>query len=341
MLAIHCAERLTITGVTKVKTLAFLGNVFKYSVPKKIRNGRPRILSSSFATSNSIPQLLPSTFIRLSYGMNVTNTKRNFCTQSANPNFEMIIVEKKGKVGLITLNRPKALNALCEQLLNELGIALKNLDKDNEIGCIVLTGSKKTFAAGADIKEMSSKSYMEVFKNKMFGECDNYMKISKPIISAVNGYALGGGCELAMIGDIMIAGENAKFGQPEINLGTIPGIGGTQRLIRAIGKSKAMEMILTGKQMDAKSAEQAGLVCRVVPEDKLVDEALSMANTIASFSKPAVAKAKDCVNRANELNLTEGLNYERKEFYGTFATNDQKEGMKAFLNKSKPNWTDS
>jgi enoyl-CoA hydratase len=255
--------------------------------------------------------------------------------------YENIIVEKKEKVGIVTLNRPKQLNALNSKLLEEIVDALKIFDKEEEeIGAIVLTGSKKAFAAGADIKEMSDLTYMEAYKRGMFSICDEIPKIKKPIIAAVSGYALGGGCELAMLCDIIISSDTAQFGQPEITLGTIPGIGGTQRLTRAIGKSKAMEMILTGSRMDAKTAEQNGLVSRVVPEDQLLDSAIETANKIASFSKPIVALAKDCVNKAEELGLTEGVNYERKIFYSTFATNDQKEGMKAFINKSKPTWND-
>jgi len=250
-------------------------------------------------------------------------------------------VEKKGGVAVITLNRPKALNALCDELLNELEQVLKNFDSDKDIGCIILTGSKKAFAAGADIKEMSSKSFVDNYKAAMFTNFDSVGKTRKPIIAAVNGYALGGGCELAMSCDIILAGDKAQFGQPEITLGTIPGAGGTQRLIRAVGKSKAMELILTGASINAEAAEKAGLVSRVVPEDKLLETALEMAQKIASFSKPITIMAKDSVNRAYELTLQEGLNYERKLFYSTFATNDQKEGMKAFVNKTKPNFTDS
>jgi len=254
----------------------------------------------------------------------------------------MLLVEKKEKekVGIVTLNRPKALNALCNQLLIELSSALKSFDKDNDVGCIIITGSKKAFAAGADIKEMSDTTYVENYKNNLFGEIESLTQVKKPIIAAVNGYALGGGCELAMMCDIIIAGENAKFGQPEITLGTIPGVGGTQRLTRAIGKSKAMEMVLTGKPIDAKTAEVAGLISRVVPEDKLIDSALEIAARIASFSKPVVAIAKETVNRSFEVSLAEGLLFERRLFYSTFALNDQKEGMRAFVNKTEPKWTD-
>jgi len=255
--------------------------------------------------------------------------------------YEMILTEKKdNKVALITLNRPKALNALCAQLLEELTDALKTFDKDESVGAIVLTGSKKAFAAGADIKEMADKTFIDAYRQGMFNTTDSIPKITKPIIAAVSGYALGGGCELAMMCDIILASESAQFGQPEITLGTIPGIGGTQRLTRAIGKSKAMELVLTGSRIDAKQAEQAGLVSRVVPDDKLVDVAVETAAKIASFSKPIVALAKEAVNKAEELSLTEGLQYERRLFYSTFATADQKEGMKAFVNKAKPTWSD-
>jgi enoyl-CoA hydratase/carnithine racemase len=262
---------------------------------------------------------------------------RNFSTEL--PKFEMVKQEKRGNVGLVTLDRPKALNALCDQLMNELNAALFAFDKDDEIGAIVITGSKKAFAAGADIKEMAPKSYMQVFNQKMFSQWDGITNVRKPIIAAVNGFALGGGCELAMMCDIVIAGENAQFGQPEIALGTIPGIGGTQRLTRIIGKSKAMELVLTGNKMDAKTAEQAGLVSRVVPEDNLIDSALETANKIASFSKPIVAMAKECVNKAYETTLREGLSFEKRTFQSTFATHDQKEGMRAFINKEKPKWS--
>jgi len=253
----------------------------------------------------------------------------------------MIKFEKKGSVGIVTLDRPKALNALCDQLMNELNQVLKDFDRDDQIGAIIITGSKKAFAAGADIKEMAPKSYMDTFNGRMFEQWEGVNYIRKPIIAAVNGFALGGGCELAMMCDIIIAGENAQFGQPEITLGTIPGLGGTQRLVKAVGKSKAMELVLTGNKMDAKTAEASGLVSKVVPEDTLLDAALEMANKIASFSKPIVALAKDCVNRSFETTLREGLTYEKRTFQSTFATNDQKEGMRAFIAKEKPKWNNN
>jgi len=264
---------------------------------------------------------------------------RSFCSEK-NSAYEMLQVEKKGNVGLVTITRPKALNALCKQLCTEINHAMKTLDEDQSIGSIILTGNEKAFAAGADIKEMASLNFIDTVRTRMFSEWEALRKISKPIIAAVNGYALGGGCELAMLCDIIIAGDTAQFGQPEIKLGTIPGMGGTQRLTRAIGKSKAMEMVLTGRFMTAEEAERAGLVSRVVPADKLLESALEMASTISSYSKPIVALAKDSVNRSFEMTLEEGLHFEKLSFYSTFATHDQKEGMKAFVNKAKPNFVD-
>lgn len=251
--------------------------------------------------------------------------------------FQNILVESKaGGVGLITLNRPKALNALCTPLLCELVQALQKFQTDDAVGAIVLTGSQKAFAAGADIKEMATQSYMQVYQSSLFGQTDSLLSIRKPIIAAVNGYALGGGCELAMMCDMIIAGSNAQFGQPEIKLGTIPGIGGTQRLTRAVGKAKAMDLILTGRMMDAAEAERSGLVARIFPAESLVDEAVKIASQIASFSKPIVSLAKECVNVAQESGLSEGLRFERRVFYSTFATKDQKEGMAAFSEKRTP-----
>jgi len=248
--------------------------------------------------------------------------------------YEMILVETRGRVGLVTLNRPKALNALCDQLMTELGQAMALFDADPAIGAIVLTGSEKAFAAGADIKEMKIRTYPEVYKEDFIGKrWEAVLTIQKPVIAAVAGFALGGGCELAMMCDMIIAADTAKFGQPEINLGIIPGAGGSQRLTRAVGKSKAMDMVLTGRMMDAAEAERSNLVCRVVPAADLVAEALKMGEKIASLSAPSVAMAKEAVNVAFETTLREGVRFERRLFYSLFATEDQKEGMSAFAEK--------
>lgn len=253
--------------------------------------------------------------------------------------YENILVETQAKVGLIRLNRPKALNALNDQLMDELGHALHAFDADQNIGCIVITGSEKAFAAGADIGAMASYTYMDVYKtNYITRNWEQLRQIRKPVIAAVAGYALGGGCELAMMCDFIIAAENAKFGQPEIKLGTIPGAGGTQRLPRAVSKSKAMDMCLTSRMMDAAEAERAGLVSRVVATDKLLEEALAAATVIAAMSLPSVMMIKDAVNRAYETSLADGVKYERNLFHSTFATEDQKEGMKAFVEKRLPNF---
>jgi enoyl-CoA hydratase len=251
--------------------------------------------------------------------------------------YENILVETRGRVGLLTLNRPKALNALNDALMNELGEALAKFDADEGIGAIVLTGSDKAFAAGADIGAMKDRGFMDVYKGEYITRNWERMKsIRKPIIAAVAGYALGGGCELAMMCDILIAADTARFGQPEIKLGIIPGAGGTQRLPRAVGKAKAMDLVLTGRMMDAAEAERAGLVSRVVPADKLIDEALAAAASIAEFSLPSVMMAKEAVNRAWEAPLAEGVLFERRLFHALFATEDQKEGMAAFVEKRKP-----
>ena len=253
--------------------------------------------------------------------------------------YENILVETRGRVGLVTLNRPKALNALNDALMNELGEALAAFDADEGIGAIVITGSDKAFAAGADIGVMKDWGYMDVYKGEYITRNWERMKsVRKPVIAAVAGYALGGGCELAMTCDILIAADNAKFGQPEIKLGIIPGAGGTQRLPRAVGKAKAMDLVLTGRMMDAAEAERAGLVSRVVVADKLLEEALACAAQIAEFSLPSVMMAKEAVNRAWEAPLAEGILFERRLFHALFATEDQKEGMAAFVEKRKPNF---
>jgi enoyl-CoA hydratase len=248
--------------------------------------------------------------------------------------YEMILTETRGRVALITLNRPKALNALCDQLMGELGDALRGFDADAAIGAIVITGSEKAFAAGADIKEMRDRGYPDVYFNDFIGErWETVLTIRKPVIAAVAGFALGGGCELAMMCDIIIAADTARFGQPEINLGIIPGAGGTQRLTRAVGKAKAMDLILTGRMMDAAEAERASLVARVVPAAELVEEALKIGEKIAGLSAPSVAMAKEAVNAAQETTLKEGVRLERRLFQSLFATADQKEGMAAFAEK--------
>jgi enoyl-CoA hydratase len=250
--------------------------------------------------------------------------------------YENITVEKRGPVGLIALNRPKALNALCRALILDLGAALDDMEADPAIGCIVLTGSDKAFAAGADIKEMASRTYMDVYLTDFITiGWERVTTCRKPIIAAVAGYALGGGCEMAMMCDFILAADNAKFGQPEILLGTIPGAGGTQRLTRFVGKSKAMEMVLTGRQIDAAEAERCGLVSRIVPLAELVPEAIRTAEKIAALSRPVVMMAKECVNRSYETSLAEGVRFERRVFHSTFATEDQKEGMAAFIDKRK------
>ncbi|RZL86105.1 MAG: enoyl-CoA hydratase [Variovorax sp.] len=252
-------------------------------------------------------------------------------------NYENIQVRTEaGKVGIVTLNRPKALNALNDALMTELGDALKAFDADEAIGCIIVTGSERAFAAGADIGAMASYSFTDVYKGDYITRnWEAIRSVRKPVIAAVSGFALGGGCELAMMCDFIIAADNAKFGQPEIKLGVIPGAGGTQRLPRAVGKSKAMDMALTGRMMDATEAERAGLVSRVVPYDKLMDEALGAALVIADFSQVAVMAAKESVNRAFESGLSDGVMFERRLFHALFATADQKEGMDAFVNKRK------
>ena len=248
--------------------------------------------------------------------------------------YEHILVETRGPVGLITLNRPKAMNALCADLAREIAEAVDAYESDEAIGALVVTGSERAFCAGADIKEMADKNYMDVYKQDFITV--NWERLSqcrKPVVAAVAGYALGGGCEFAMMCDFILAADNAKFGQPEILIGTIPGAGGTQRLTRFIGKSKAMEMVLTGRMMDADEAERSGLVSRIVPVDELIDEAVQTAEKMANLSRPVVMLAKESVNRAYETTLSEGVRFERRVFHSTFSTEDQKEGMAAFAEK--------
>jgi len=252
--------------------------------------------------------------------------------------FEMIQVETHGRVALLRLNRPKALNALCDQLMRELGQALLAADADEGIGCIILTGSERAFAAGADIKEMKDRNFPDVALADFIAPWEEILRVKKPVIAAVAGFALGGGCELAMMADMIIAADTAKFGQPEINLGVIPGAGGSQRTARAIGKSKTMDLVLTARMMDAAEAERSNLVSRVVPADKLMDEAMAMATKIASLSPVTVAIAKQAVNRAFETTLTEGVRAERSLFLSLFGTAAQREGMSAFVEKRAPNF---
>jgi enoyl-CoA hydratase len=251
----------------------------------------------------------------------------------------LVLIETRGRVGLLTLNRPKALNALNDALMDELGQALLDFEKDDSIGAVVITGSEKAFAAGADIGAMKDWSYMDVYgTDYITRNWETLKRIRKPVIAAVAGYALGGGCELAMMCDILIAADTAKFGQPEIKLGVIPGAGGTQRLPRAVGKAKAMDLVLTARMMNADEADRAGLVSRVVPADKLLDEAIEVATVIAAMSLPAVMMAKECVNRAFESTLNDGMLFERRLFHSLFGTHDQKEGMAAFVEKRKANF---
>ncbi|GAB4522691.1 MAG: enoyl-CoA hydratase [Amphiplicatus sp.] len=253
--------------------------------------------------------------------------------------YECILTEKDGEVGILTLNRPEALNAFSDQLMDEVTDALKKFDADDDIGCIVLTGSEKAFAAGADIKEMASKSYIDVYREDFITRnWEEATRVRKPIIAAVAGYALGGGCELALMCDFIIAADNAKFAQPEITIGAMPGAGGTQRLARFIGKSKAMDMCLTGRMMDAEEAERCGLVSRIVPKGELRAEAIKVARQIAGFSRPIAMLTKEAVNRAYETTLSEGVRFERRVFHSVFALEDQKEGMTAFIEKRKPSF---
>ena len=260
-----------------------------------------------------------------------------------NPTFEMITTRvEAGKVAIVTLNRPKQLNALSGQLMRELGTALKAFDADEAIGCMIITGSEKAFAAGADIGAMATYSFADVYKDDYITrDWETIRSIRKPVIAAASGFALGGGCELAMMCDFIIAADNAKFGQPEIKLGIIPGAGGTQRLPRAVGKAKAMDMALTGRMMDAVEAERAGLVSRVVPLDKMMEEALAAALMICDYSQIAVMAAKESINRAFESGLSDGIMFERRIFHALFSTTDQKEGMDAFVNKRKAVFTHS
>jgi enoyl-CoA hydratase len=252
--------------------------------------------------------------------------------------YTTILQEVRGRVALLTLNRPDALNALNAQLISELNHALDALERDHGIGCIVLTGSAKAFAAGADIKEMAELKYPQIYLDDLFSDSDRVANRRKPIIAAVSGFALGGGCELALMCDFILAADNARFGQPEIKLGVLPGMGGTQRLTHAVGKAKAMEMCLTGRMIDAVEAERAGMVARIVPQEQLLDEALKVAAGIAAKSLPAAMMVKESVNRAFEVSLAEGIRFERRVFHAAFASEDQKEGMAAFIEKREPSF---
>jgi len=263
---------------------------------------------------------------------------------SSAPSYEFILTDIQGEaknVGLITLNRPKALNALCDPLMSEVNDAMTKFDEDPSIAAIVLTGSERAFAAGADIKQMQNKTFVDCYGSGFLEHWNGVTRIRKPVIAAVNGFALGGGCELAMMCDMILAGEKAKFGQPEITIGTIPGAGGTQRLTRAIGKSRAMQMCLTGEMISAQQAEAWGLVSSVHPPSELVATAITMAEKIGKHSKIVVAMCKEAVNKSQELSLNEGLTFEKRFFHASFALNDRKEGMTAFVEKRPPNFTDS
>lgn len=255
--------------------------------------------------------------------------------------YETILLDRDDNVGIVTLNRPEALNALSKQLMDDMTHAMKTLDADDEIGCIVMTGSEKAFAAGADIKEMADQTFAQALLNDFITHnWEEPTRVRKPIIAAVNGYALGGGCEVAMMCDMIFAGENAKFGQPEIKLGVIPGAGGTQRLTRAVGKSKAMDMILTGRNMDAVEAERSGLVSRIFPTEDLLEETVKIAKSIANLSRLSVLLAKESVDRSQEVSLKEGVLFERRVFHSLFGTEDQREGMAAFIEKRHAEFKD-
>lgn len=273
--------------------------------------------------------------------MSGKNSENNVSESTVRPDstdYETVVVSQEDRVATVRLHRPRALNALNAALVRELVQAVESLDTDPSVGVIVITGSEKAFAAGADIKEMKDRTFPEIRERRMFGELDRLRDVDTPIITAVSGYALGGGCELAMTGDIVLASETARFGQPEITLGIIPGLGGTQRLTRAIGKAKAMDLVLTGRPMRADEAEHCGLVSRVFPSDSFTEDVYEVAKTVAGFSATALRAATNAVDRAFETTLSEGLRAERESFYSLFATADQKEGMSAFAEKRPPNW---
>uniref|UniRef100_A0A1B6DFI9 Probable enoyl-CoA hydratase, mitochondrial n=1 Tax=Clastoptera arizonana TaxID=38151 RepID=A0A1B6DFI9_9HEMI len=286
-----------------------------------------------------------STIFRFGRNVSKIETKINAnLLYSTGSTYQNILVERKGEnqnIGIIQLNRPKALNALCDSLIKELVDAVKKFDQDESIGALIITGNEKAFAAGADIKEMMNQSYSNTIKNGLLEQWNDLTKCKKPIIAAVNGYALGGGCELALMCDIIYAGDKAKFGQPEVSIGTIPGAGGTQRIARSCGKSKAMEICLTGNQITAQEAETMGMVSKVVPSEQLLNEAIKLAEKISSHSPLIIQMCKESVNTAFETSLQEGLRYEKKMFYGSFATDDRKEGMAAFIEKRSPKFSNN
>ncbi|KAL9190082.1 hypothetical protein ACHAXT_007293 [Thalassiosira profunda] len=325
-LARHLARRLPSAGGTlaRAATVSYAGGLPASAPPAVAVASTPR----------SAP--LPSPIHSVRFASSLKESYDHILVETRKPENSDVV---GGAVGVITLHRPKALNALCDALFEDLIHAVTAFDEDDDVGCIVVTGSGKAFAAGADISEMSTKEFASVYKKNMFAQWFDITKASKPIIAAVNGFALGGGCELAMMCDIMLASNKAKFGQPEINLGVIPGAGGTQRLIRAVGKSKAMEMCLTANMISAQEACDMGLVSKVIDAESLLDEAVKMGFGIAEKGGVSVRMCKEAVNAAEEMTLAEGLRFERRLFHALFATKDQKEGMSAFLEKRKPNFT--
>jgi enoyl-CoA hydratase len=340
----HMHTRVNVAAVAAVSCVSSVSSLFQ-TQSKTIRSLTTTTnINTTTTTTTTTTPTPPRTLVSVNPLATAANTfstpaPRRTLSSSATT-LEYLIVEKRDNVGLITLNRPKALNALCDGLIAELNQQLRTMQDDPEIGCVVLTGSDRAFAAGADIKEMAPKSFVEAYSTKMLASWQDVAKIRKPLIAAVNGFALGGGCELAMMCDIIYAGDKAMFGQPEIKLGTIPGCGGTQRLTRAVGKYKAMHLVLTGEFWDAETAERSGLVAKVYPAEDLLEQAIHNANLIASFSKPVTAMAKEAVNASLETTLEQGMLSERVLFHQTFATKDQKEGMAAFVEKRTPKFTD-
>eukprot|EP00573_Skeletonema_grethae_P005166 CAMPEP_0201696812 /NCGR_PEP_ID=MMETSP0578-20130828/8344_1 /ASSEMBLY_ACC=CAM_ASM_000663 /TAXON_ID=267565 /ORGANISM="Skeletonema grethea, Strain CCMP 1804" /LENGTH=370 /DNA_ID=CAMNT_0048182843 /DNA_START=101 /DNA_END=1213 /DNA_ORIENTATION=- len=342
-----------ITGApsTASRSVTYIAGYYPPTIAETKENNCIKTYNSCNKTYNSSHKLFNSfnkAFNNCNKSSSRYSTRRLSSTAELKESYDHILVETRfpednsvvgGGVGVISLHRPKALNALCDALFDDLIHAVRAFDNDDDIGCIVITGSGKAFAAGADISEMSKKEFADVYKKNMFAQWADITKVSKPIIAAINGFALGGGCELAMMCDILLAGSKAQFGQPEINLGVIPGAGGTQRLIRAVGKSKAMEMCLTGNRISAQEALDVGLVSKVIETEFLLDEAVKMGFSIAEKGSVSVRMCKEAVNAAEEMTLAEGLRFERRLFHALFATKDQKEGMAAFLEKRKANFT--